>query len=452
MKRIELSDHFTSTKLLRYSLPAIGNALAITSFQLIDGGFVSNYLGVTPFAAVNLISPLFFMLYAVGFMFGSGTSALVSKFMGEGDNDRARRVFSMSIAAMLAVGVVLGTIAAVLMPQLSGLVGADEDTLEYCVEYGRILMLFLPLQIINAAFLTLWITAEKAWLGFAVSLLNGGCNALMDWIFMGPLDMGVHGAALATSLAAAVSAAIILVYFSRTKTASLRLVRFSMKGLRELGMICYNGSSEMVDSVAGNFTQMMINGRLLFFFGKVGVAAMGVFTYVIEVFMTVFLGISETMVTVVGYKYGEKDRKGIQGILKNGIGLMLAAGLVAGMLCLVCAFPISGLYLGYSDEAFQLSVHVLRVSSLACLLYGLVLCCSSFFTGLGDGFSSLLISACMSVVGPIAMIFFLPSLFGPDAIWFSLPVSTTLAALLCILLLRTRYVQRMNQMETKNNR
>ena len=449
MKKIELSDHFTWKKLLLYSLPAIGNALAITSFQLVDGGFVSNFLGVTPFAAVNLVSPLFFMLYAVGFMFGSGTSARVSQFMGEGDEARARRVFSMSIAAMMAVGLVLGAVAAILMPQLSRMFGADEDTLRYCVEYGRTLMVFLPLQIVNAAFLTLWITAEKAWLGFAVSLLNGGGNALMDWVFMGPLNMGVYGAALATSLASAASTVIILAYFSRTKTASLRLIRFSAKDFRELGQICYNGSSEMVDSVAGNFTQMMINGRLLFFFGEVGVAAMGVFLYVIEVFITFFLGISETAVTVVGYKYGEKNRREIQGILKNGIGLMLAAGVVSGILCLVCASPIAGLYVGYNDEAFQLSVRVLRISSLACLFYGLVLYCSSFFTGLGDGTSSMVISACMSVVGPIAMIYILPSLFGPNAIWFSMPAATTLAALLSIILLRTRYVRWMDQMESE---
>lgn len=449
MKKIELTDRFTWKKLLLYSLPAIGNALAITSFQLVDGGFVSNFLGVMPFAAVNLISPLFFMLYAVGFMFGSGTSALVSQFMGEGDEPRARRVFSMSIAAMMAVGLVLGAIAAMLMPQLSRLFGADDDTIKYCVEYGRTLMVFLPLQIVNAAFLTLWITAEQAWLGFAVSLLNGGSNALMDWLFMGPLKMGVHGAALATSLASALSAVIILAYFGCTKTASLRLVRFSMRDLRELGRICYNGSSEMVDSVAGNFTQMMINGRLLFFFGEVGVAAMGVFTYVIEVFVTVFLGVSETTVTVVGYKYGEKDRKGIHDILKNGIGLMLAAGVVAGILCLAFASPFAGLYLGYSDEAFQLAVRVLRISSFACLFYGLVLYCSSFFTGLGDGTSSMVISACMSVVGPIAMIYILPSLFGPDAIWFSTTASTVLAALLCVALLRTRYVRWVDKMESE---
>lgn len=448
MKKIELSDHFTWKKLLLYSLPARGNALAITSFQLIDGGFVSNFLGVMPFAAVNLISPLFFMLYALGFMFGSGTSALVSQFMGEGEGDRARRVFSMSIAAMVTVGLVLGAIAAMLMPQLSGLLGADEETLESCVEYGTILMLFLPLHIINAAFLTLWITAGKAWLGFAVSMLNGGGNVLMDWLFMGPLNMGVRGAALATSLASAATAVIILAYFSCTKTASLRLVRFSMKDLRELGRICYNGLSEMVDSIAGNFTQIIINGRLLFFFGEVGVAAMGVFLYVIGVFITFFLGISETAVTVVGYKYGEKNRKEIHGILKNGVALMLASGVVAGILCLLCASPVAGIYLGYSDEAFQLSVHVLRISSLACLFYGFVLYCSSFFTGLGDGASSMMISACMSVAGPIAMIYILPSLFGPDAIWFSMPASTALAALLCIVLLRTRYARRMDQMES----
>ena len=449
MKKTELSDHFTWKKLLLYSLPAIGNALAITSFQLIDGGFVSNFLGVTPFAAVNLISPLFFMFYAVGFMFGAGTSALVSQCMGEGDGLRARRIFSMSLTAMTAAGLVLGVLAAVWMPHLAVLFRADENNLEYCVEYGRMLMVFLPLHLINAAFLTLWITAGKAWLGFAVSVINGAGNALLDWLFMGPLKWGVRGAALATSLASAATALIILGYFSRTKTASLSLVRFSMKDFRELGRICYNGLSEMMDSVAGNFTQMIINSRLLFFFGEVGVAAMGVFLYVISVFMAFFLGISETAVTVVGYKCGEKDGKEIHGILKGGLVLMLSAGAVAGVLCLLFSSPIAGLYLGYSDEAFRLSVHVLKISSLACLFYGVVLYCSSFFTGMGDGTASMLISVCMSVAGPIAMVYLLPSVFGRDAIWFAMPASAVLAALLCVGLLRTRYVRRIQQMNSE---
>ena len=449
MKKIDLSEHFTCSKLLLYSLPTIGNALAITSFQLIDGSFVANMLGVTPFAAVNLVSPLFFMFYAIGFMFGSGTSALVSQYMGQNDLSRGQRVFSISMVTMMLVGLVLGTAATVFLPGLLRMIGTSETMIPYCVEYGRMMMIFLPFHLINAAFLTLWITAGKSVLGFGISIVNGCGNVFLDWLFMGPLDMGIGGAALASSIAATLTAVIIFCYFCHTRTSSLRFVRFSFQDIRELWQICYNGLSEMVDSAAGNLTGLVINRRLLLLFGEIGVAAMGVFGYVIEVFMALFLGVSETAITVVGYKYGEKNRMEIDDLLKKGLRLMLAVGVVAGLLCFVCAPIISELYLGKSDEALQLAMHVLRVSAIGCLFYGFNIFCSSFFTGLGDGLSSMLISGMMSVACPIALIYVLPELLGRDAIWFATPVTTVITAVLCVALIQTRFVGLMNRMDSQ---
>ena len=449
MKTIDLSEHFTCLKLLLYSLPTIGNALAITSFQLIDGSFIANMLGVTPFAAVNLVSPLFFMFYAIGFMFGSGTSALVSQYMGQDDLNRGQRVFTMSMVTMMLVGLVFGTAATVFLPGLLRMIGTSETMVPYCVEYGRRMFIFLPFHLINAAFLTLWITAGKSVLGFVISIVNGCGNALLDWLFMGPLHMGIGGAALASSIAATLTAIIILCYFFHTRTSSLRFVRFTFQNIGELWQICYNGLSEMVDSAAGNFTGLVINRRLLLLFGEIGVAAMGVFGYVIEVFMTLFLGISETAITVVGYKYGEKNRMEIDDLLKKGLRLMLAAGVVAGLTCFVCSPIISELYLGKSDEALQLAVQVLRISAMGCLFYGIIIFCSSFFTGLGDGLSSMLISGMMSVACPIVLIYALPELFGRDAIWFVTPVTTVISAVLCVALLKTRYIGLMNRMDSK---
>ena len=452
MRKIDLSEHFTCSKLLLYSLPTIGNALAITSFQLIDGSFIANMLGVVPFAAVNLVSPLFYMFYALGFMFGSGTSALVSQYMGKGDLSRGRRVFTMSMVVMTLVGLVLGSVFTVFMPSLLRLIGTSEEMMPYCLEYGRIMMVCLPFHLINAAFLTLWITAGKAVLGFWISIVNGSGNALMDWVLMGPFNMGIRGAALASSIAATLTAVVILCYFCRTQSSSLRFERFTIGSICDLWQICYNGMSEMVDSVAGNFTRLIINGRLFVLFGEIGIAAMGVFGYVIEVFMTFFLGVSETAITVTGYKYGEKDRDEIDDLLKKGLRLMLAVGVIAGLLCFLCAPIIAEWYLGKSADALQLSVHVLRISSVACVFYGLVIFCSSFFTGLGDGLSSLLISAALSVVSPIVLAYVLPELFGRNAIWFVIPVSVGISVILCAVLIRTRYAGLMNQLDSRVDR
>lgn len=268
---------------------------------------MSNLLGITPFAAVDLISPVFFLLYALGFMFGEGASAVVSQAMGEDDTKRGCEILTMTTAIMLIVGAAVGGLAALLMPWLSRLVGATEDNIGYCVEYGRILMLFLPAFLVNSAYMSLWVTAQKGWLGMLVSAINGLTNVALDWLFMGPMNMGVLGAALATSLAALIAAVITVVYFSRPNRSSLRFTRFALGDIRELVHICANGASEMLNAISGNIVQLLANAQLLRYIGEVGVAAMGVYNYVVEFFMAVLFGISTTAVTVVGYKYGDKE-------------------------------------------------------------------------------------------------------------------------------------------------
>ena len=225
---------------------------------------MSNLLGITPFAAVDLISPVFFLLYALGFMFGEGASAVVSQAMGEDDTKRGCEILTMTTAIMLIVGAAVGGLAALLMPWLSRLVGATEDNIGYCVEYGRILMLFLPAFLVNSAYMSLWVTAQKGWLGMLVSAINGLTNVALDWLFMGPMNMGVLGAALATSLAALIAAVITVVYFSRPNRSSLRFTRFALGDIRELVHICANGASEMLNAISGNIVQLLASNRLDF--------------------------------------------------------------------------------------------------------------------------------------------------------------------------------------------
>ena len=279
MRKIELSEHFTRGKMLLYSLPSIFESLATNSFQMVDGYFVSNLLGLAPYVAVGLISPAFFMLYALGFMFGEGASALISQIMGEGDRHRACVIFTMTTAVMAVVGAVVGGLAALLMPEIARAVGATDENIGYCVEYGRLLVIFLPAYLVNSAFMSLYITAEKGWYGMVVSAINGLTNAVLDWLFMGPMKLGVRGAALATSLAAVLAAAITIVYFSLPNRSSLRFARFSLRDVREIVQICANGASEMVSGITGNVVELLTNLQLLRYIGDMGVAAFNVFEY-----------------------------------------------------------------------------------------------------------------------------------------------------------------------------
>lgn len=444
MKKIELSEHFTYSKLLRYSLPAIGQTLAISSFQVVDGFFVSRFLGVTAFSAVNIVSPAFFLLYYIGYMLGAGTSALVSKLRGEGEDSCAEQVFTMSVAFTVMLGIVLGLLTTVLVPKISVLIGASPADLPYCVSYGQMLTAFLPAYLINSSFLTLWITAEKALIGMIVAIINGGANALLDWLFMGPLNGGVKGAALATSLAAVLSAVITLVYFCRKNNSSLRFVRFPLRQVRDILKICSNGVGEMIDDVIGSITQLMMNVQLMRLFGEVGVAAMGVYSYVIEFFLAFFYGISTTAITVVGYKYGEQNKKELDSLVRKNTIIMLVSGALMFLLCFLLARPIADIYLDYNAPAFELATKVLRISAFSCLAFGFVVFSSALFTGLNDGLTASIIAISNALVMPLIMIYLLPALFGPDGIWFATPVAVVISAGICIVLLRFRYPKRVS--------
>ncbi len=442
MRKIELSEHFTKRKMLLYSLPSIFETFATTSFQMVDGFFVSNLLGITAFAAVDLISPVFFLLYALGFMFGEGASARVSQAMGEGDRKRGCEILTMTTVIMLIVGAAVGGLAALLMPSLAQLVGATEDNIGFCVAYGRILVLFLPAYLVNAAYMSLWITAQKGWLGMLVSAINGLVNVVLDWLFMGPMKMGVGGAALATSLAALIAAVITVVYFLRPNRSSLRFTGFSLGDIRELVHICANGASEMLGAVSGNIVQLLANAQLLRYIGEVGVAAMGVYNYVVEFFLSVLFGISTTAITVVGYKYGEKKRDELDGLVKGNTVLTLGIGAGLCLLFIALAGPIARIYVGYDAGAFALTVHAIRIMSLSCVVLGFCLFVSSFFTGMGNGLISAIIALCGTLVAPALLLVVLPVLFGGEAIWYATPLAMWFTAGLCVIVLRRAYYRR----------
>ena len=447
MKKVELSENFTYGKLIMYALPSILNMLVSISFQLVDGYFVSNILGVSAFAAINLIMPLCVVMFALGLMFGTGSSAVVARYLGNGDSQKAREIFSCAVAFMIAVGLILGGALVPLMPAIARMVGASVHSMDDCVLYGRWVSVFLFAFIITYGFQSLWVTAGKAWLGSVVAVINGAMNAVLDWVFMVPLKMGVTGAALATALAALTGMIITLVYFARPNSSSLRLTVPKLRTFKEMGAVCFNGASEMVDSVSSNLTELVINGQLMRFFGESGVAAMSVFGYIASVFLSVSYGFSTATITIVGYKVGEKKKQEIHELLRHSIVLQILVGIVMGVLCWLLAGPIATLYVGYDAATLALAVNVLKISSVACLLYGFATFCSSFFTGLGDGLGSIIIAAMLSLVAPVAFVLLLPAVWGPEAIWYLYPVFTLATAILCVGMLKWRYPAWMRQLE-----
>ena len=435
MKKVELSENFTYGKLIVYALPSILNMLVSISFQMVDGYFVSNLLGVSAFAAVNLVMPLCVVMFALGLMFGTGSSAVAARYLGNGEEQKAREIFSCAVVVMIAVGLI------------GRMVGASVHSLDDCVIYGRWVAAFLFAFIITYGFQSLWVTAGKAWLGTVIAVINGAMNAVLDWVFMVPLKMGVTGAALATSLAALTGMIITLVYFARPNSSSLRLAIPKLRSFREMGTVCFNGASEMVDSVSGNLTLMVINGQLMRFYGETGVAAMSVFGYIVSIFLSISYGFSTAIITIAGYKVGEKKKQEIHELLRRSTGLQILTGVVMGVLCWLLANPIATLYVGYDEATLGLAVKVLKISSVACLLYGFDTFCGAFFTGLGDGLGSIIIAFTLSLAAPVGFVLLLPAVWGAEAIWYLYPVFTLATAILCAGMLKWRYPAWMRHLE-----
>ena len=433
-QRTRLSDHFTIPKLLLFSLPSIGMQLVDSTYQVADGYFISNYVSETAFGAENLIYPPLLIVMSIGLMFGSGGSALLSKVLGEGHQERANRLMTFLISVLAVLGIALSAGLYFMMPSIARWVRATDDMMTYCVSYGRILALFMPFQMLSMAFHPLLITAERPGLGLAVTIFNAAANILLDWAFVAGFGWGIEGAALATGLAWLVSAAIPLIFFLRRKDG----LRF-MRPLPDPGVLwnsMYNGASELVDSVAYAFVAVIFNLRLIKLLGEAGVEAYAVSEYVGGFFNAFFYGISMTIVPVVGYHLGQANKKELHGLWHKGMLLMAVFGAVITFLSIFFAEPIVRVFVGYNPGLTALSVHALQFISLYFLMDGMTIYASSYFTGLNQGTPSLLIALTKGIICPLLLIWLLPRLFGTDGLWLVSPVSEAAAmivAVVCIL-------------------
>lgn len=439
MKRIQLSDHFTISKILMFALPSIGMQIVDNTYQIADGYFISNYIGEAAFEAENLIFPPLLIVMSVGLMFGTGASALIAKELGEERKERAKQLLSMIIAVLAAVSIILSAALYFLVPNIARWVGASEAMMPGCITYGRVLAFFMPFQILSMAFHPLLITAERPGLGLITTISNAVANILLDWLFVAGFGWGMKGAAIATGLAWMVSAVIPLVYFFNQKHP-LHFVR-PCRDIKALGKSLYNGASEMVDAISYALVALIFNLRLLHFFGDDGVGAYAVSEYVGGLFIAVFYGISMSIVPVVGYHLGNRNVKELRSLRKNGIILMSGFGVLMAVLSYTLAEPISRVFVGYNADLTALSVEALKITSIYFLLTGVTTFSSSYFTGLNQGGASLAIALTKGFIGPLAMVFLLPTFMGANGIWYSSPAAEILAllvTLICFLLWKKR--------------
>ncbi len=429
--KIQLSDSFDYKKLLRFTFPSIIMMVFTSIYGVVDGFFVSNFVGKTPFAAVNFIMPFLMILGTVGFMFGTGGSALIAITMGAGDKERAKRLFSLFIYVSAICGILIGALGIVVIRPVAAWLGAEGELLDNCVVYGRIILAVLPALILQYEFQSFFITAEKPKLGLAVTVAAGVANMVLDALFVGVLRWGLVGAAAATAISQSVGGIIPLIYFGRPNTSLLRLTRTKFDG-RALLKACANGSSELMSNISMSVVGMLYNIQLMKYAGEDGVATYGVLMYVNMIFLAAFIGYSVGVAPVIGYHYGAGNHGELKGLLKKG--LVLIGIFSVGMVVLAegLARPLALIFVGYDPELLDMTLRGFLVYSFSFLFAGLAIYGSSFFTALGNGLVSALISFLRTMVFQVAAVLIFPLIWGLDGIWFSIVAAELVAALVTV--------------------
>ena len=419
---ISLSDHFSFRKLLRFTLPSIVMMVFTSIYGVVDGLFVSNFVGKTPFAAINLIWPFLQILGCGGFMLGAGGSALVSKTMGEGDGDRANRYFSLLILTTVGLGVAITIPGMFLMEPVAILLGADEAMLPYCVTYGRIILAAQTAFMLQGAFQSFLVTAERPTLGLIVTVGAGVTNMVLDFLFIAVLDWGLVGAAAATVLSQMVGGVVPLIYFLLPNSSPLRLRRPKLgfaRSAKTIARATANGSSELMTNISMSITSMLYNYQLMRLAGENGIAAFGVIMYVSFFFVAVFIGYAVGTAPVVGYHYGAGNHAELKSLLRKSLTLTALAGAAMVGLALTLSTPLAGVFVGYDEGLYELTRRGFRLYSLSFLPAGFSIFGSSFFTALGNGAVSAAISFLRSLVFQAAAVLILPLLLDIDGIWLA---------------------------------
>ncbi len=426
---IQLSDHFTYNNLLRFTFPSIVMMVFTSIYGVVDGFFVSNFAGKTAFAAVNLIFPFIMILGGMGFMIGTGGTALVSLVLGTGDKEKANRYFSMMVYLTVFLGIILSVVGIFFTRPMASFLGATPEMMEDCVVYGRLVFLFIATFMLQNVFQSFLIAAERPKLGLAATIGAGVTNMILDALFVGAFGWGVAGAALATGISQCVGGLLPLIYFIRPNTSLLRLTRAKPE-LQPIVQACANGSSELMSNISTSLVSMIYNFQLLRYVGENGVSAYGVLMYVQFIFIAIYIGYSIGAAPIVSYHYGAGNDTELKNMLKKSVLLMTGASLVLTAAAILLAAPLSRIFVGYDAELFALTRHALRLFSFSFLLSGFNIFASSFFTALNNGAVSAAISFMRTLIFQTAAVLILPLIFNVDGIWLAVTVAEVFAFLL----------------------
>lgn len=438
---IQLSDHFTYPKLFRFAMPSVIMMVFTSLYGVVDGIFVSNYAGKTPFAAINLIWPVVMILGGIGFMFGTGGSALVAKILGEQNQKYANRVFSAIVYASAVLGILLSVLGLMFLRPIVGLLGGEGQLAEDCVLYGAVLFSAVVTFILQNEFQTLLVVAEKPKMGLYVTVAAGFTNIILDYLLIGVLGWGLFGAAMATALSQLVGCVIPLFYFFFNKKGVLRLGKPGWYP-KELWKACSNGASEMLSNISMSLVNVLYNFQFLSLAGENGLSAYGVMMYVNFVFVSAFLGYSMGVAPIISYHFGAKNHSELHNLFQKSMVILIASSLGMFLCAEFLSKPFSAVFVGYDQALFEMTHRGFIIYSVSYLFVGINIFSSAFFTALNNGLVSAVLSFCRTFLFQVASVLVLPFFFQLDGIWSSVVVAELLALIVslgCFFGFRKRY-------------
>ena len=450
MSRIKLSEHFNYGKLFRFVLPSIIMMVCISVYGIVDGFFVSNFVGELQFAALNLIYPFIMILGSVGFMLGTGGNALVAKTLGEKNSERANRIFSMLVYTTIVLGVLLSILGIIFAKDVAKLFALSETSLSpaekeeliaYCAQYSRVIFAALPAFMLQNTFQGFFVTAEKPRLGLYVTMAAGSANILFDALFVAVFEWGLLGAAVATALSQVLGGVLPVFYFSQKNDSLLRLGKTSFEG-KTLVKVCVNGMSELMTNISLSVVSILYNAQLMKIVGIAGVSAYGIMQYIGFIFIGVFIGYSVGSAPIIGFHYGAENSAELKNIYKKSLIIMSVFGAVMTLLACVFARILASVFVSYDEALLDLTTKGLRIYALSFIPCGINIFASAFFTALSNGGISLLISFARTFVLQIIAVLVLPIFFGLNGVWFSLVTAEGITLILTaalFILERKRY-------------
>ncbi len=433
---VQLSDHFGYKRLIRFTVPSIIMMIFSSVYSVVDGLFVSNFAGKTPFTAINLIMPFLMILSTVGFMFGTGGSAIVAKTYGEGKKELANSYFSLFVRVAFLLGCLLAVLAIIFMRPIASLLKAEGELLSDAVQYSRIILIALPFNVLQYIFQSFFVTAEKPKLGLIVTISAGMTNIVMDavLVILLPAHLKLAGAAIATALSQIVGGAVPLFYFGRKNTTFLRLgkAKFDAKAIF---YACTNGSSEFMSNISMSIVSMLYNFQLLKYAGEDGIAAYGVMMYVSMIFAAAFMGYSIGCAPIVSYHFGAQNHAELKSLLKKSLVIVGTLGVAMVVLAELLAMPLSKIFVGYDKNLTDMTVLGFRIFSLSFAFTGFAVFASGFFTALNDGLTSAVISFMRTLVFQSVAVLILPTVLGIDGIWYSIVAAEFVAVIFSFIFL-----------------